>query len=197
MAVLWQTPASQDSVVQAFWSSQSDGVMHGLQPAMAVLWQTPASQESVVQAFWSSPSAGGVEGAVRPTTAVWRPPASQESVVQAFWSSQSAAVVQSVQPAVAVPAHCPLPSQTSLKVQALPSSHGVLAGCKASGGQYTLVPVQVSATSHAPAAAWQTVPALAGGWMHRPLPSHSSALHTLPSSSHAVPLEAGVTVHVP
>jgi hypothetical protein len=72
-------------------------------------------------------------------------------------------VEQSVQPAMAVPPHCPLPSQTSSKVQALPSSHGVSAGWKASGGQYTLVPVQVSATSHAPAAAWQTVPALAGG----------------------------------
>src|SRR5207247_7165050 len=30
--------------------------------------------------------------------------------------------------------------------------------------------------------------------MHRPLPSHSSALHTLPSSAHAVPLAAGVPV---
>jgi hypothetical protein len=117
---------------------------------------------SVVQAFWSLQSAG-VEQGVQPARAVlWQTP-SQESVVQAFWSSQSAAVVQSVQPAVAVPAHCPLPSQTSLKVQALPSSHGVSAGWKASGGQYTLVPVQVSAASHAPAAAWQTAPALAGG----------------------------------
>src|SRR5882724_6430050 len=94
---------------------------------------------------------------------LWQTPASQVSMVQAFWSSQSAAVEQRVQPAMAVPPHCPLPSQTSSKVQALPSSHGVLAGWKASGGQYTLVPVQVSATSHAPAAAWQTVPALAGG----------------------------------
>jgi len=38
-----------------------------------------------------------------------------------------------------------------------------LAGCKASGGQYTLVPVQVSAASHASVAVWQIVPALAGG----------------------------------
>src|SRR5437773_1983770 len=89
--------------------------------------------------------------------------ASQDSVVQAFWSSQSAAVEQSVQPAMGVPSHCPLPSQTSLKVHALPSSHGVSVGWKTSGGQYTLVPVQVSATSHAPAAALQTVPVLAGG----------------------------------
>src|SRR5947207_2682223 len=64
---------------------------------------------------------------------------------------------------MAVPTHCPLPSQVSLKVHALPSSHGVSVGWKTSGGQYTLVPVQVSATSHAPAAALQTVPVLAGG----------------------------------
>src|SRR5437762_5271518 len=64
---------------------------------------------------------------------------------------------------IAVPSHCPLPSQASLKVHALPSSHGVSVGWKTSGGQYTLVPVQVSATSHAPAAALQTVPVLAGG----------------------------------
>jgi hypothetical protein len=163
-AVLWQTPASQVSTVQAFPSLQSATVEQGVQPAMAVLWQTPASQVSVVQAFWSS---------------------------------QSAAVEQSVQPAMGVPAHCPLPSQTSSEVQALPSSHGVAAGWKTSGGQYTLVPVQVSAMSHAPAAALQTVPALAGGWMHRPLPSHSSALQTLPSSSHAVPLEVGAPMHIP
>src|SRR6184192_262241 len=119
-AVLWQTPASQLSMVQAFPSLQSATVEQGEQPAMGVLLQTPASQDSVVQAFWSS---------------------------------QSAAVEQSVQPAMAEPVHCPLPSQTSLKVHALPSSHGVSVGWKTSGGQYTLVPVQVSATSHAPAAA--------------------------------------------
>src|SRR5438874_1457124 len=53
MAVLWQTPASQESVVQAFRSLQSATVEQGVQPARAVLWQTPASHESVVQAFWS------------------------------------------------------------------------------------------------------------------------------------------------
>src|SRR5207237_528791 len=51
MAVLWQTPASQVSMVQAFWSSQSLAAEQGVQPASAVLWQTPASQVSVVQAF--------------------------------------------------------------------------------------------------------------------------------------------------
>src|SRR6266403_754886 len=96
MAVLWQTPASQVSMVQAFWSSQSLAAEQGVQPAIAVLWQTPASQVSVVQAFWSLQSAG-VEQGVQPARAVlWQTP-SQESVVQAFWSSQSAAVVQRVQ----------------------------------------------------------------------------------------------------
>src|SRR5438876_554611 len=33
--------------------------------------------------------------------------------------------------------------------------------------------------------------------MHRPLPSHASALHTLPSSAHAAPLAAGVPMHTP
>src|SRR5438445_776712 len=51
MAVLWQTPASQVSMVQAFWSSHSLAAEQGVQPASAVLWQTPASQVSVVQAF--------------------------------------------------------------------------------------------------------------------------------------------------
>src|SRR5437667_7043611 len=102
---------------------------------MAVLWQTPASQVSTVQAFPSLQSATVVQG-VQPAIAVfWQPPPEQESVVQAFWSLQSAAVEQSVQPARAVPAHCPLPSQTSLKVQALPSSHGVVVGWEVSGGQ--------------------------------------------------------------
>src|SRR5213592_2965912 len=134
-AVLWQTPASQVSTVQAFPSLQSATVVQGVQPARAVLWQTPASQESVVQAFPSLQSATVVQG-VQPAIAVfWQTPPEQESVVQAFWSLQSAAVEQSVQPARAVPAHCPLPSQTSLKVQALPSSHGVLVGWKVSGGQ--------------------------------------------------------------
>src|SRR6266478_4526812 len=55
--VLWQTPASQVSMVQAFPSLQSATVEQGVQPARAVLWQTPASQVSVVQAFWSLQSA--------------------------------------------------------------------------------------------------------------------------------------------
>jgi len=33
--------------------------------------------------------------------------------------------------------------------------------------------------------------------MHRPLASHRSALQALPSAAHAVPLAAGVPLHVP
>ena len=68
-AVLWQTPTSQVSTVQAFPSLQSATVEQGMQPAMAVLWQTPASQESVVQAFRSLQSAT-VEQGVQPARAV-------------------------------------------------------------------------------------------------------------------------------
>src|SRR3989441_8259772 len=51
-------------------------------------------------------------------------------------------------------------------------------------------PLQVSSTSHTPAAARHTAPAFpAGCWQSLLLPSHSSRLHGLPSSVHAVPAE--------
>src|SRR5262249_2651344 len=88
---------SQESVVQAFPSSQLTGV-----------WTQPAvgSQESVVHALPSSQLTG-----------VWTQPAvgSQESVVQAFPSSQLTA---------APPRQAP-DWQVSPVVQALLSSHGV------------------------------------------------------------------------
>src|SRR6266403_2195687 len=94
MAVLWQTPASQVSMVQAFWSSQSLAAEQGVQPAIAVFWQTPASQESVVQAFWSLQSTA-VEQSLQPASSVyWHKPALHESDVQGFWSLQSTAVAQ-------------------------------------------------------------------------------------------------------
>src|SRR5439155_1198051 len=69
--------------------------------------------------------------------------------------------------------------------------HTVLDDLNASAGQTVLEPVQVSSTSQKPAAARQTAPALpAGCWQSLLLPSHSSRLHGLPSSVHAVP--AGV-----
>src|SRR5213078_2578089 len=93
-AVLWQTPASQVSTVQAFPSLQLAAVEQGVQPAMRVLWQTPPLQESVVQAFWSSQSAA-VEQSLQPAISVyWHTPAWHESDVQGFWSLQSADVAQ-------------------------------------------------------------------------------------------------------
>src|SRR5437773_684985 len=63
-----------------------------------------------------------------------------------------------------------------------------LQGRKASAGQVGLAPVQVSATSHGPAAARQTAPALpAGCWQLVLVPLHWSRVHGLPSSVHAVP----------
>src|SRR2546427_5582664 len=64
-----------------------------------------------------------------------------------------------------------------------------LVEAKPSAGHEVLVPVQVSATSHAPAAARHTVPALpARCWQRALLPSQVSVVHGLPSSVHAVPL---------
>src|SRR5438552_3829854 len=107
MAVLWQTPASQVSMVQAFPSLQSAAVEQGVQPAIVLDWQTPALQDSIVQALPSSQSLAVVQG-VQPAIAVfWQTPPEQESVVQAFWSLQSTAVEQSLQPASSVYWHKP------------------------------------------------------------------------------------------
>src|SRR5204863_400443 len=66
----------------------------------------------------------------------------------------------------------------------------VLEGLRASAGHTVLDPVQVSSTSQTPAAARQTAPAFpAGCWQSLLLPSHSSRLHGLPSSVHAVPAD--------
>ena len=54
IGLFWQTPALQESVVQAFWSSQSAAVVQSLQPAMGVWPHEPKTQESAVQGFRSS-----------------------------------------------------------------------------------------------------------------------------------------------
>src|SRR5207244_10513418 len=70
------------------------------------------------------------------------------------------------------------------------SRQTVLDDLKASAGQTVLDPVQFSSTSQTPAAARHTAPAFpAGCWQSLLLPSHSSRLHGLPSSVHAVPAE--------
>ena len=100
-AVLWQTPASQLSMVQAFPSLQAATVEQGVQRAMAVLRQTPALQESMVQALASLQSVTVVQDLHPSIRVLEQTPPSQDSTVQAFWSSQSATVEQGVQPPIA------------------------------------------------------------------------------------------------
>src|SRR5919198_1280685 len=74
--------------------------------------------------------------------------------------------------------------------------HALPLGSLASAGQVGLVPVQVSSTSHAPAAARHTVPAFPAGWVHDP-PLHKSLVHGLVSSAQAVPSARWLARHVP
>src|SRR5438094_8404692 len=61
--------------------------------------------------------------------------------------------------------------------------------CLASAGQVALVPVQVSAASHSPAAARHTAPGFPAGCVHVALvPLHTSVVQGLPSSVQVVPL---------
>src|SRR6266481_169849 len=88
--------------------------------------------------------------------------------VQVSAASQGPAAARQTVPAF--PAGCVqvlvLPSHLS-RVQGLASAvQAVPAGCLASVGQVALVPVQVSATSHSPAAARHTAPAFPAGCVH-------------------------------
>src|SRR5207245_11258731 len=94
-------------------------------------------------------------------------------------SATSASLAAARHTAPAFPAGCVhvalVPLHTSV-VHTLPSSvHAVPLGWKASLGQVVLVPVQLSATSHSPAAARHTAPAFPAGCVQvAPLPSHTS-----------------------
>src|SRR5205809_4992079 len=133
--------------VQALPSSRGV-VSSAAMPVHTPLWRV----DRVVQAF---PSSHGVlsGSGVRAET----PPSQVSLLVQEFLSSHAAP-----SSSAALPTQVPF-WQVSAAVQALPSSQGVPFGWGASCGQYTLVPVQVSAASQMSAAPWQTVPALAGG----------------------------------
>src|SRR2546422_32109 len=93
------------------------------------------------------------------------------------------------QTAPALPTACgqvaPVPSHRS-RVQGFASAvQAVPLVFLASVGQLVLDPVQLSARSHSPAAARQTVPALPAGWVQVALvPLQMSMVHTLPSSVH-------------
>src|SRR5207253_1965790 len=82
----------------------------------------------------------------------------------------------------------PAPSQVSTASQAPAEARQTApAGLLASVGHAVPVSVQISMTSHSPAAAPHTAPPFpAGCGQSSPLPSHSSRLHGLPSSAHAV-----------
>src|SRR5581483_8554640 len=68
--------------------------------------------------------------------------------------------------------------------------HTIDVEAKPSPGHAALAPVQVSATSHTPADARQTAPALpAGCWQATLVPLHWSTVHGLPSSVHALPAD--------
>ena len=93
----------------------------------------------------------------------WPAPSQVSLYVQSFVSSQAVPdgfpSQKLKQFAIGVPWHAPF-WQESFEVQRKPSSQAGPFGLKASAGHVALVPVHVSATSHCPAAARQTVPAV-------------------------------------
>src|SRR5438552_1694165 len=123
---------------------------------------------------------------------------SQVSVVQGSPSSGHAAP--------ALPTGCVhvalVPLHTSAVQGLLSSVQAVPFDLKTSLGQLVLVPVQVSATSHSPAVARHSAPALpAGCWQVLFVPSHWSSVQGLLSAVQAVPLvfllSAGQVLLVP
>src|SRR5262245_33191077 len=64
----------------------------------------------------------------------------------------------------------------------------VVLGATTSAGQVGLTPLQTSSGSHrSPEPVRQSVPVLPAGWAQLPAPSHTSLLHTEPSSVQGVP----------
>ena len=112
---------------------------------------------------------------------------SQRSVVQTLPSSlhavpdgllASAGQLGPVPGHISAGSHSPVEARQTTKL-----------GSNMSVGHVLLVPVQVSSTSQAPAAARHTVPALpAACWQASLVPLHVSVVQTLPSSVQAVPL---------
>src|SRR5882724_497284 len=187
------TPPWQASpLVQALPSSQ------GVLSASGVPAQTPPWQVSLlVQEFWSSHAAPSSSAASPTQVPFWQ----VSAAVQALPSSQlvpvSGVTAQLAVPSqvrvlhwsevqvIVVPTHCPLPSQVSLKVQALPSSQLV----PVSGVTAQLdVPLQVRVL-HVSEVQVIVVPT------HFPPPSQLSLkVQALPSSQ-LVPV-SGVTVQL-
>src|SRR3989475_4957294 len=178
--------------------------------------QVSATSHSFTAARHTAPAlpAGCVHVALVPlhTSVVQGSPSSVQAVPLAWKTSVGQVVLVPVQvsatshsPAAArhtvpaFPAGCAqvlvLPSHWS-SVQGLVSGvQEVPLGCLASVGQVVFVPVQLSATSHSPAAARHTAPAFPAGCVHVALaPLHTSVVHTLPSSVQVVPLALKTSV---
>jgi hypothetical protein len=125
-----------------------------------------------------------------------------EPVHDSFASQSFTAGLQTVP---ALPAGCPqapFPSHWS-RVQTFPSSvHPVPDGLAASVGQSVALPLQLSARSHSPVAALQTVPALPAGCVHvTAVPLQISAVQGSASAVHAEPFvfrtSAGQALELP
>src|SRR5438876_118272 len=186
-----QTPPWQaSSLVQALPSSQVVPVS-GVPVRLAVPLQVRVLHWSEVQVIavpthWPLPSQVSLQEQASPSSQLV--PVSGVTV-QLDVPLQVCALHWSEVQVIAVPTQWSLPSQVSLKVQASPSSHGVLAGWRASDGQYTVVPVQVSAASHA-VVSGTVMP------VHTPLWQVSPVVQALPSS-HGVLSGSGVPAQTP
>src|SRR5205809_738721 len=180
-------------------------------PMLVAPGQVSATSHSFVAARHTVPAfpAGCVHAALVPlhTSVVQGSPSSVQAVPLGWKASVGQLVLVPVQlsatshspatawhSAPAFPAGCVqelvLPSHWS-RVQGLVSGvQAVPLGCLASVGQVVLVPVQLSATSHSPAAARHTAPAFPAGCVQVALvPLQTSRVQTLPSSVHAVVLD--------
>src|SRR5690242_9085058 len=153
---------------------------------------TPPTHASMMVHAWPS-SQGEPSGR---SVCAHPPIGSHVSTVHGFPSSQWSGVPgwQPVSESqVSRPLHTSLSSQVSgtplahwpdwqLPFEVQRSPHGVPLGTNPSPGHGAPPPAHVSATSHTVAGARHTVPAGSGGCVQLPEPSHTSAVHALPSS---------------
>src|SRR6266571_4716648 len=187
------TPPWQVSSV-VHWLPSSHGVLSG----SGVPAQTPPWQVSLlVQEFWSSHAAPSSSAGLPTQVPFWQVSAAVQKLPSSQLVPVNGVTAQLEVPlqvrvlhwsevqVMAVPTHCPLPSQVSLKVQALPSSQLV----PVSGVTVQLdVPLQVRVLH------WSEVQVIAVP-THWPLPSQVSLkVQALPSSQ-LVPV-SGVTVQL-
>src|SRR5437667_213852 len=176
-----QAPVEARQVAVAGWNA-SGGQAAAAPSQVSATSQSPAAGRQTAPTAWYA-SAGQPSCTPSQVSATSHTPAAGRQIAVLLASGGQAALT---------------PSQPSATSHG-PAAERHTAVLFTSAGQSALVPVQVSATSQAPAAARQTVPLLAasGGWMQRPLASQLSAVQTLPSPAHTVPLAAGVPLHRP